>query len=81
MELGACFPQQAPQPQGILRTKKWLWEQGLPPSRETNAGTKMAHKNRGMCSHYGIYCDAEDNLPPTASSSWQSTQSTLQLPP
>lgn len=54
--------------------EKTLWEQGLPPSRETNLGTEKGHKNRGPCSNYGICCDAEDNLPPTASSSWQSAQ-------
>lgn len=64
------------QPQGNLRMTKRLWEQDLPPSREANLGAEMKHKNRGACSSYGICCDAEHNLPPTASSSWQSARPT-----
>ncbi|XP_008571237.1 PREDICTED: opioid growth factor receptor-like [Galeopterus variegatus] len=57
-----------------------LWAAG-PTSRETSTGTEMEHKNRGVCSNYGICCDTKDNLPPTAPSSRQSAQPTSGLHP
>lgn len=52
-------------------------EVGPTSTREINTGTEMEHKNRGACSNYGSHCDAEDNLPPTATSACQSAQPTL----